>query len=82
MSISISGTFVSAVNPGPKSPPRWSRVKTSFVPALPAIEIVSVFVVVAPRQTTPANVRSLPETLSEAEPPGSITALAVFVPAS
>ena len=31
-------------------PPRWSRVSISFVPPAPAIEIESVFVVVAAPQ--------------------------------
>ena len=46
--ISISGMFDSPVAPGPRSPVRWSSVNRSTVPAFPAIEIESVFVVVAP----------------------------------
>ena len=45
--ISISGVLVSAVNPGPKKPPRWSRTSVSLVTGAPVMEIESVFVTVA-----------------------------------
>jgi len=52
VAISISGVLASAVAPGPKKPSRWSSVSCSIVPAFPAIEIESVFVLVAPPHGT------------------------------
>jgi hypothetical protein len=59
-----------------------SRSSVSTLPALPAMLIVSVFVVVAAPHAVPPNQISLPETLSVAEPPLAIVAVAVRVVAS
>jgi len=77
VAISISGTFDSAVAPGPKKPSRWSSVRSSFVPTAPTIEMESVFVVVAlPHGVGTAPKRIWPPATSRtAVPPGLIVAL-------
>ncbi len=79
VAISISGTFPSGVAPGPKTPPRWSSVSCSVVPAFPTITIESVFVVVAPPHDagTAPKWSSAPTTTRVAEPPAVTDALNV-----
>ena len=84
MTISISGRFDSGVAPGPKKPPRWSRISVSFEPASPVIVIESVLVVVAAPQGagTAPNRSWPPETTSVACEPLATVAVTAFVPAS
>ena len=66
---------VSAVAPGANAPPDMSMSSVSTVPALPEMEIVSVFVVVAAPHAAPPNQISLPETLSTPSSPLAIEAV-------
>ena len=74
----------SRVKPGANRPPLSSITSCSAVPAWPAIEIVSVLVVVAPPQATGTNPNqiSLPTTLTVAADPDVTSAVTTWVEGS
>ncbi len=82
--ISISGMFDSVAKPGPKTPPRLSRMRRSLDPELPLTTIEFVFVVVAaPHATGLAPKWSAPLTTTNvASPPVAMVAVTTRVPAS
>ena len=82
--ISISGTFVSEVAPGPSSPPERSSAIVSVVPIVPLSWIVSVFAVVAAPQaigTAPKRICPAAPTRRPAWPPEGIVAVTDFAAA-
>ena len=84
ISMSESDADPSEVNPGASRPPLWSITICSAVPAWPVIEIVSVFVVVAPPQATGENPNQIspPTTLTVAAEPGVMLAVTACVDGS
>jgi hypothetical protein len=77
VAISMFDVVASGVAPGSNFPPVWSSTSRSFEPAAPAIETVSVFVVVAPPQATglKPNQSCPATTFSVALEPGSTDAV-------